>query len=62
MIYAVETTTDYFTTKSNICTAEIRYPRATAGNTLKDQKKIEDIRELRDVQDIVRWSQNKLIK
>lgn len=56
MTYAVETRADTSETKRMMRTNEMRTLRAITGNTLRDHRRSEEIREECGILDVVRWS------
>lgn len=59
LTYAVETRAENTITKRLLRTAEMRILRSIAGYTLFDHKRNEEIREICDIQDVVRWARNR---
>lgn len=59
MTYAIETRAENTTTKRLLRSTEMRTLRSITGYTLLDHKRSEEIREICEVQDIVRWSRNR---
>lgn len=59
MTYAIETRAENTITKRLLRTTEMRTLRSIAGYTLYDQKRSEEIREICEIQDVVRWARNR---
>lgn len=59
MAYAIETETGNSTTKRLLRTTEMRTLRAIAGYILFDYKRNDEVREICEVQNIVRWGRSK---
>ncbi|XP_045462678.1 uncharacterized protein LOC123672567 [Harmonia axyridis] len=59
MTYAVETRAENTVTKRLLRTTEMRALRSIAGYTLLNRKRNEEIREISDIQDVVRWARKR---
>lgn len=59
MTYAIETRAENTTTKRLLRTTEMRTLRSMSGFTLLDRKRNEEVREMCEVQDVVRWARGR---
>ncbi|XP_044760217.1 uncharacterized protein LOC123317675 [Coccinella septempunctata] len=59
MTYAIETRAENTATKRLLRTTEMRALRSIAGYALLDRKRNEEIREICDIQDVVRWARKR---
>ena len=60
LTYGIEARADTVRTKSMLRTTEMKTLRAIAGKTLRDRVRNTTIREVCDVQDVVRWGRQRL--